>query len=153
MQKMVHASHMQFCKIRVPFVMFSCSVRFGFVLGPFWVRLRFVSNRFFQNFASCLHKKHGFAKRLSRFCIKKLQFWTPKWHQKGYFCHRWSLLSALGPFGKPLLLHLCRPGICKNRWENVFFLFRDPNAKTGVVLHIQGDAPGAKPRRRFLTTF
>ena len=101
--------------------------RFRSVFGPFSVRfgsVPFVSLRFeplFQNFASCLHKKHGFAKRLSRFCAKKMQFWTPKWPQKGYFCHRWSLLSALGPFGKPFLPVLSHPGICKIRWKNVLF--------------------------------
>ena len=96
------------------------SIRFRFALGPFR-SFRFVSNHLFQNVASCPYGKHGFARRHSTFCIKQMQFWTPKWPQQCCCCHRWSLLTALGPFGKPFLPLLSHPGICKIRWENVFF--------------------------------
>ena len=101
--------------------------RFGFVLGPFWVR-------FFQKFASCLHGEHNFPKRLKAVSIKKPTFLIPKWPQKEHFLALYSLLSVLWPF-RSHFFRILNPSEFRKRPTTCAFLASGaPSTKTTACI-------------------
>ena len=102
--------------------------RFGFVLGPCWVR-------FFQKFASCLHGEHNFPKRLKALSIKKTNFFDPQVASKRAFFG--IVFAPVGPLAVPIAFfsHLEPFRIPQTAHDLCIFSLRSPVNKNDRMHH------------------